>query len=354
MAARTMPRGYLSATEYRFREEETDGIVRAAAYHRKDFNQSLIWFSPREHAGIRPSIATPFQRTSNAGLGSLDRLPPELLYDVLLHMDMQSLFNFRQTNLRSRLAVDSLKQYQMVVSHGLNLLCALLRTRLASGISLFDFYSALCTKVCALCGEFGGFMSLLTWTRCCFPCLHVALETQVQTLAVARKQFHLKKAQVDQLRSLKTLPGRYTIWESEYKARIAVVSLHQAILVSGQQPPAPPAIARTRSANWGRNKKFNFMASCALPYYDARTGGVEHGMSCAGCQLALEKDIIGSRCEDWAFEARDKVYARDGFLEHFQWCEQAQLLWRSSEGGNKRPPKLPALAWKGSYFYNGD
>ena len=45
----------------------------------------------------------------------------------------------------------------------------------------------------------------------------------------------------------------------------------------------------------------------------------------AGCQLALEKDIIGSRGEDWAFEAHDKVYAQDGFLEHFRWCEQAQL-----------------------------
>ncbi len=78
------------------------------------------------------------------------------------------------------------------------------------------------------------------------------------------------------------------------------------------------------------------MGSCALPYYDRRTGRVEHGMSCAGCQLALEKDIIGSRGEKWALEARDKVYAQDGFLEHFRWCEQAQLLWKSSGEGNNR------------------
>ncbi|KAI0838872.1 hypothetical protein F5Y06DRAFT_34142 [Hypoxylon sp. FL0890] len=342
-----MPRGYRSVTEYRFREEQADAIVRATAYHRKDFGRSVIWFSPREHVGIRLSIATPFQRTSNTGLGSLDRLPLELLHDVLLRLDMHSLFNFRQTNLRSRQMVDSLKQYQAVVSHGLNLFCALLRTRLALGVSLFDFYYALCTKACTLCGEFGGFISLLTWNRCCFKCLQGAPETQVQSLAAVRKQFHLTKAELDQLRSFKTLPGIYSMEESVYKSRVTVVSVHQAILVSGRQPHA---LAQAQPANSGRNQKFNFMGSCALPYYDRRTGRVEHGMSCAGCQLALEKYIIGSRGEKWASEARDKVYAQDGFLKHFRWCEQAQLLWRSSGEGNNRPTELPEAARRRGFF----
>ncbi|OTA70651.1 hypothetical protein K449DRAFT_404777 [Hypoxylon sp. EC38] len=342
-----MPRGYRSATEYHFREEQTDAILRAAAYHRKDYCRSVIWFSPREHGDIRLSIGTSFQRTSNAELGSLDRLPLELLHDVLLRLDIHSLFKFRQTNLRSRQMVDSLNQYQMVVSHGLNLLCVLLRTRLATGVSLFDFYYALCTKACTLCGEFAGFISLLTWNRCCFKCLQEAPETQVQTLAAVRKQFHLTKAELDQLKSFKTLPGIYSMEESVHKSRIAIASVYQAKLVSGREPHT---LAQTQPANSRRNLKFNFMGSCALPYYDKRTGKVEHGMSCAGCQLALEKDIIGSGGEKWAFEARDKVYAQDGFLEHFRWCEQAQLLWTSSDEGNKRPTVLPEAARRGGYF----
>ena len=349
MAAALVPRGYRSVTEYRFREEQADAIIRVTTYHRKDYSRSVIWFPPREHAGVRLSIATPFQRTSSTGLGSLNRLPLQLLHDVLLRLDMHSLFKFRQTNLRSRHMVDSLNQYQVVVSHGLNLLCALLRTRLATSISLFDFYHALCTKACALCGEFGGFISLPTWNRCCFKCLQGALETQVQSLASVRKQFHLTKAKLTQLRSFKTLPGIYSMMESVYKSRVTVVSVHQAILASGQQPHA---LVQVQVANLGRNQKYNFMGSCALPYYDRRTGEVEHGMSCAGCQLALEKDIIGSRGEDWAFEARDKVYARDGFLKHFRWCEQAQLLWRLSDEGNKRPAELPEAARRGGFFNN--
>lgn len=264
--AALLPRGYRSVTEYRFREDQTDAIVRAAAYHRKDFCHSVIWFSPCEHVGIRTSIATPFRRTPNTGVGSLNRLPLELLHDVLLRLDIHSLFNFRQVNLSSRQTVDSLNQYQMVVSHGLNLLCALLRTRLAIGISLLDFYHALCTKACTLCGEFSGFVSLLTWNRCCFACLQGGLENQVQTLAAVRKQFHLTKAELGQLRSFKTLSGIYSMEESVHKSRITVVSVHQAKLVPRQQPHA--AAPQAQPANSGRNRKFNFMGSCALPYYD--------------------------------------------------------------------------------------
>jgi hypothetical protein len=70
------------------------------------------------------------------GLGSLDQLPLELLHETLFYLDMHSLFSFRQTSLRSRQTVDSIKQYQMVVSHGLNLFCALLRTRVANPFKL--------------------------------------------------------------------------------------------------------------------------------------------------------------------------------------------------------------------------
>ncbi|KAI1765527.1 hypothetical protein GGR53DRAFT_262678 [Hypoxylon sp. FL1150] len=345
----TMPSEYRSTTEYRYSDAQADTIVRIASYHRKDFPYSVIWFSPRVHAGIHQSIETSSQRTPDTGLGFLDRLPLELIYDILLRLDMHSIFNIRQANLASRQIVNSLKQYQMVVSYGMNLFCALLRTRFANNVSLFGFYDALCTKACAFCGQFAGFISLLTWNRCCFPCLQGAPEIQVQTLAATRKQFHLTKSESNQLRSFKTLPGTYTMEESAYKSRTTVVSTHQAISVFRQKRNVPTHV---RTGDSERNKKFNFMASCALPYYDKQTGRVEHGMSCAGCQLALEKGIIGSRAEIWAFEARDKVYARDGFLEHFRWCKQAQILWESSNEGNNSPAELPEGVRTGGYFSN--
>lgn len=127
---------------------------------------------------------------------------------------------------------------------------------------------------------------------------------------------------------------------SEYvqNSRVAIVSVPQAISVCGRLPQGP---AQTQSIKLQRNQKFNFMGACALPHYDKQSGETEHGMSCAGCQLALEKSIIATRSEESAFEARDKIYARDGFLEHFQWCEQAQHLWKLSDEGKHKPTELP-------------
>ncbi|KAJ5503966.1 hypothetical protein N7463_006840 [Penicillium fimorum] len=195
--ATPMPRGYHSATEYSFNEEQTDTIVQTASYHRRDHCLSVIWYSPREHIDICQSIATPFQRTSNVGLGSLDRLPVELLHDTLSRLNMRSLFRFRQINLTSRQMVDSLHKYQMVVLHGLNLFCALVRTRLA--ISLFDFYNT------------------LSWRRCCFKCLQDAPEIQVHTFASVKKQFQLTRVQ---LTSFKSLPGTYTMNESKLALKL--------------------------------------------------------------------------------------------------------------------------------------
>lgn len=262
---------------------------------------------------------------------------------------MLSLFKLRQTNTRTRKLVDSINQYQRVVSYGLNLFCALLRTQIAVDISLLDFYNALCMKTCTLCGEFGGFISLPTWKRCCFKCLQVSPETQLRTLASVRKRLHMTKSELNQLRSFKSLPGTYSMNETVQKARIAIVSLHQATSACGRQSDV---LAQIQPTGFDECPKFNYMGSCALPYYDKRTGEVERGISCAGCQLAVEKDIIGTNGTDWGYDARDKVYAQDGFLDHFRWCEQAQLLWRSSHEATRQPPELPVSAQAGGYFGN--
>lgn len=157
----------------------------------------------------------------------------------------------------------------------------------------------------------------------------------------------MTKAELDQLRSFKALPRIYSMNESVQNSRITIVSLHQATLAYRRQPPSLP---QAQPAGLDRNQKINFMGSCALPFYDKQTCRVERGISCAGCQLGIENGIIGTKGTKWGYEARAKVYAQDSFLEHFQWCEQAQLLWRSIGEGKTRPPELPVSARTGGYF----
>jgi hypothetical protein len=155
------------------------------------------------------------------------------------------------------------------------------------------------------------------------------------------------RTEVAQLRSFKALPGIYTMCETPLKSRVALVSLYQVTLVCGRESRT---LAGIEWVGFNRGPKLNFMGACALPRFDEKTGKVEHGVSCAGCQLASEKDIAGTRDDGFLDKVRDMVYSHDGFLGHFRWCGQAQLLWESSDGGKRWPPELPHFAWKGGFL----
>ena len=342
-----IPQEYLFDDDYQFTEEQADAIIRTTSYHRKDFDLAVIWFSEREHQGIRTSISTSFQRPST-GHGPLDRLPQELLNNIFLSLDMHSLTKCRQVNLRLRQAIDSLPEYQAISAHALNALCALLRTRLARNVSLFDFYQALCTKNCSLCGRFAGLIFLPTWRRCCFICLTLgSTEFQMHTVPAIQEQFPLSMDAINKLTSFETLPGTYSIREFVQKDRITIVPVAQAMRASGGDKetllrPGPPWFPQ--------NPKLAFMASCALPYYDRQNRTTEYGISCAGSQLAIDKGNARGMALKFAYMARDLAYTKDGFLEHFKECREAQLLWESSKEGSIEPPELPQIAKDGGYL----
>ncbi|EED22145.1 hypothetical protein TSTA_093910 [Talaromyces stipitatus ATCC 10500] len=245
----TVVQGYCSATEYHFDEEQADAIVRTAFYHCKDDCLSVIWFPSSEHAAIRSSIATPFAQTSSTGLGFLICCP--------LSTCMKPCLGWKQTLYSS---------FQ----------------RLNPGRDMYPEAMS-------------------------FP-MHSRGSGNINaTLASARKKLHLAKAEVMRLKSFKTLTGTYSMDEIAQKSRIAIVSVTQAILVCDRQPSGS---TQAQPENAGRNQKYNFMGAYALPYSDKQTGTVEHGISCGGCQLALEKRIIGGRGENWALEARDSLCTR--------------------------------------------
>lgn len=345
-----MSRKYHSPIEFKFNEDQSEDIIRTVAYHRKDFPLAVIWFPQKTHDEIRNSIATPFQRTNEAsGIGTLEKLPLEIIFNILLCLDIDSLFQVRKVNAKARWVVNSLSEYARMVSHGLNLFCALLRTKHATKVTLREFDEALCTKSCFACGEFAGFMSILAWKRCCFHCFQEATETQVRPLAWVKRNVQMKKGELDMLTKMKTLPGKYSMAERERKRRVEVVLLEQATYIH-EDLTHYRELALEGNIYQQRDLIFNFMGSCALPYYDKQTGRVEHGVSCAGCQVHARRRFNGLMDQLSKYSARDEVYARDEFLDHFRWCKHAQMLWRSSKEGQARPPRLPQFARNGGKF----
>ncbi|KAI0842933.1 hypothetical protein F5Y06DRAFT_256479 [Hypoxylon sp. FL0890] len=60
-----------------------------------------------------------------------------------------------------------------------------------------------------------------------------------------------------------------------------------------------------------------------FPIVGRRAGRVQHRISCASCQLFLEKDVFNSNVEQWILNTHEKVNAQDDF-------------WKISAGMNKR------------------
>ncbi|KAL7799809.1 hypothetical protein V8C37DRAFT_365537 [Trichoderma ceciliae] len=319
-----------------FQREQDDAIIRTTGYHRRDYGLSAVYVSPSDHTTVQSSILTACI-VSKTNLGAFDQLPVELLFQTLRHMDMQSLFNLRQVNLRARQAIDTLKEYKAVVSLGLTAYCALLRMKLASHVTLLDFYRVLCSKNCAFCGKFGGFVFLPAWIRCCFECIQEDPETRMVTVAEVRRLFRLSRAELSQQRSFQTLPGIYTtglyaMEKSYQRNRVKLVPYFPAMKEFGDR--LETGVARPQHQPFW-DPIHNFMASCELPYYDPRTQVVEHGISCAGCERTATAQAVGQAAptatdDRLDFRPWDKVFSRENFLKHFKICAQARMLWEAS------------------------
>ncbi|KFY50685.1 hypothetical protein V496_09248 [Pseudogymnoascus sp. VKM F-4515 (FW-2607)] len=268
------------ANGYQFPAEQAAAIIRTTSYHRKDFDLAVISFPDFEHQGVHTSISTSFPRSSSTSTsaGIFDQLPQELLNDIFLSLDINSLIKCRQVSLPLRQAIDSLPEYQAVSTHGINALCALLRTRLAYNVSLSEFYEALCTWKCSVCYQFAGFISLPAWRRCCFNCLDQG-SAELQMLDVNRvyNSFNIREAETRKLTSFVTLPGTYTTTHSVENEGLTIASTGQISRTYHERY----ALQRTGRLGFPDDRTLAYMATCALPYYDRQNGTADYGMSCA-------------------------------------------------------------------------
>jgi hypothetical protein len=327
-----------SRTAFDVPSADAAAIVKVVSFPRGDLAQAVISFPRKHHDVVRPSLKNPFPTEPIADLGVLTALPLELLGQILLHhLDLRSVITFRNLNHRARHVTDSLHEYQALTTHGLDFICALLRTGLASHrkVTLATIHALLCSKSCSICGHFGSFVSLACWARCCFTCLQFAPELFVQTLADETSERKLKPRQIDRLIIMRTLPGKYSTWGTYQTGGIHLVARLRPKSRAAHHPWHDPL-------SFGPN--YQYVVACALPYLDNKTGDVEAGVACAGCQLALSKDLEAGTFSQRSNDVAERTYTKEGFLEHFRWCRYGQDLWNSSGGGQFQPPEMPLVA----------
>lgn len=214
----------------------------------------------------------------------------------------------------------------------------------AHSFTIKDLYRPLTTCNCVLCGAFGGFLFLLTVTRCCFACIRTAPELRVLCMSTFAKLAHISTSWLHRLllkQTLRTVPGLYSMEERRVRRPKDLIAEEQAIATLSSLGLLPQdsvqALAR-------RSDEVNqhFMASTAFPWYDLDSATIEHGVSCKGCQVRVET-------LDGDIEDRDRVFSTTGFLAHVTHCVEAQGLWAESQGGT-RPVDEPEFTRRCGYF----
>ena len=75
-----------------------DDTIRVCTYHRRDFDLAVTRLNPRVHDAVPDSLARPFNCPAVKTLGQMQILPVEILFEILLCLDLRSLFVFQSTS----------------------------------------------------------------------------------------------------------------------------------------------------------------------------------------------------------------------------------------------------------------
>jgi hypothetical protein len=349
-------------------------------------------FHDQDHIAIRfpfvaSSMAAHFLSPELAKLGSLDKLPTELIVEVLKLVSIKDVVHFRQVNRKARRSVQTMLSYERVSLYGLQCVRTMLSTDIAQHYTFEDLYDVLCTPRCVACGKSGDFVYLPTLKRACLNCL---LRSQYggglpfQRVSSARKAFFtvdkerfldcadLNKKRREQLeKSLKYVhvtPGKRFIssdrgvdvsddmswslvnWNDSVAALnnipgegsqhiqwieelLRTVEVHRSLPVAVISEPLQLP-----------GHKCAVAASSPMPYFNKTNGKVNRGLGCKGCALDRPQTPWMGR------ERRDTIYAEPDFLKHVQACPFAQGLWhRSARGTVSIEHELSAFCKMGGY-----
>lgn len=252
-------------------------------------------------------------------LGALEQLPLELLNMVLVHVDIESLTGFRRVNQRAMQAVDSIPQYKAITTHTPASLRGILSIGTGRWISCRDLHKKLCTAKCDSCGDFGGYLYLITCRRVCFLCFTENTDYLPLRQADAIRKFGLRHEHLASLPSMKTVPGYYSPRQIKLRNRLTLVD-HNAARLAGlaihgsvskmeqysleiismrleqyqsrktQQPTGARQLIprRPRSEDEFDGRTSNpkrFVAIARAPFLDLRTRSPEWGFHCVACKI---------------------------------------------------------------------
>ncbi|KAF2193436.1 hypothetical protein K469DRAFT_550632, partial [Zopfia rhizophila CBS 207.26] len=104
-------------------------------------------------------------------LGNLDMLPLEIINEIISSLSISSLDQLKATNRRAFEVVNAHPQFKTINRQAHDVLRGLRAIKTADRITLQALFNKLCASVCYECGDFRGYMYLVTFKRLCCRCI---------------------------------------------------------------------------------------------------------------------------------------------------------------------------------------
>ena len=312
--------------------------VKEYGYYWREDERRMIHFPSFEIPRLSLCESTKVQRYR---LGTLDRLPLEILHQLLGQLDFLTLLSFRGLNLASRSIIDSLLAFKYMTQYAANVLRAINRTNLITTFTAAHLLKSLRTDRCTGCQQFGSYLFLLTCSRCCYDCLQKEPRFRAIDLATARKDFGLKPKSLRGLPTMLSLPGIYAPGtRRSFKRRFRLVSAVEAYTLAKALNGSVTTAAALDSTQSETNAyshdrawasmltssldSFRGFASIVFPSLDTRTMRVESGISCKGCRAVCNVKNLGSN--PTLVTQRERAFSLAEFQQHISECDGVRRL----------------------------
>jgi hypothetical protein len=258
----------------------------------------------------------------------LDKLPLEIITEILLTLDLPTLTVFRRVNHRAMSLVDSMHQLKMMLKHCPNVLRAIISIN-ARFFDCRTLYETLLTNKCATCDHFGGYLYLITCKRVCYSCFTSNLNYFPVSSRYAAKQTGLTIKELKRrLPHVSSLPGRYTAFGKLARSRILLFDRQSVVRYVRQGIIHGPS-KRIQQLDRKATKPRRYMSIISAPYLSSSGQSADWGYFCTRCKDS--KDPVTF------FRTK---FTKDGVLEHLKQHGVTTMTFSESSTSDQLPSSL--------------
>ncbi|KAH8754776.1 hypothetical protein F5883DRAFT_431145 [Diaporthe sp. PMI_573] len=276
------------------------------------------------------------KRPPTVGLGILDSLPLEVLNVVISVLDIAAMSRFKAVNRRAFQVVNAHPQVQLLIWQAQEVLRGFFAVKLAATVTVETLVARLAESRCVECGDFGGYMYLLTLERFCAWCAQKTDRIVAVQELVALARFGLTPEALRSIPRFEKFPapthhepdeGKYLPLfdrESVLKAAIARHGSEEAMTEEDALPKALQKAEEERELSTScQDPHISQSLRCAallrVPWLNTKRRIAEWGFHCVGClhRRWLHTAVPRDNDKQTYFRRDFLVSTFEGHLEEF-------------------------------------